>query len=295
MQILDALIANAGKTFQRSFADEPLLERLRIVATDNMSDQEVRSKCKILFAQWALNYKETQGLQGIASLYRQLPQRRKPQPKPRDPSPDDCDRSPTSPVSSPPRAHHGSSSANGITATHSLRGTKGKKSKSSQFNLEKEKPALLQSLASVSIATTNLSNALKLINREKERPSENQEVMAKFEACKELRRTVLRYIQHVESEQFLGSLIHANEELVDALMLFMNLDKPMEEDSDSDEDGWNKPDEDVAQGLGALSVSDGKGKGYQRHHQEPHHSEEIGNDDDSDNPFADANEADWEK
>lgn len=307
MQILDALIANAGKAFQRSFSDEPLLERLRIAATDNMSDPEVRAKCKILFAQWALNYKDTQGLQGIASLYRQLPQRRRPQPKPRDPSPDDCGRSPISPispVSSPLRAHHGSSSAStngvtggatGSTTTHSPRNAKGKKNKHSQFNLEKEKPALLQALASVSIATTNLSNALKLINREKERPSENKEVMAKFEACKELRRTVLRYIQHVESEQFLGSLIHANEELVDALMLFMNLDKPIEEDSDSDEDGWNKPDEDVAQGLEGLSLGDGKGKGYQRHDQEPHHSEEVTHDDDPDNPFADANEADWEK
>ena len=157
LQILDALIANAGKAFQRSFADEPLLERLRIAATDNMSDPEVRAKCKILFAQWALNYKDTQGLQGIASLYRQLPQRRKPQPKPRDPSPDDYNRSPTSPVSSPPRAHHGSSNvytngitgATGPTTTHSSRNAKGKKNKSSQFNLEKEKPALLQDRKSV--------------------------------------------------------------------------------------------------------------------------------------------------
>ncbi|KAF8459422.1 hypothetical protein BGX38DRAFT_9638 [Terfezia claveryi] len=250
LTILDALIANAGKPFQRNFADEPLLERLRIAATDSMSDHEVRAKCKILFAQWAINYKNTQGLQSIASLYQQLPQRRRTQPKPRDPSPDEND-SPASPMT---RGHHstpsgstrtiiGNSNARraggfGVTTTIEATGPASispasRYTKSTPFNLEKEKPQLIQSLASVSIATTNLTNSLKLINREKERPSENAEVMNKFEACKELRRTVLRYIQLVESEQFLGSLIHANEELVEALSLFMRLDKPIEEDSDS--------------------------------------------------------------
>src|SRR5690606_15204731 len=92
--------------------------------------------------------------------------------------------------------------------------------KQKPFDLEKEKPALLQSLASVSIAATNLTNSLKHINREHERPSENAQVMQRFETCKVLRRSILRYIQLVESEQYLGSLIHANEELVDALALF---------------------------------------------------------------------------
>jgi hypothetical protein len=48
-----------------------------------------------------------------------------------------------------------------------------------------------------------------------------------------------RYIQYVESEQWLGSLIHANEELVNALMAFEVLDKSVEDDSDSEDDEWN--------------------------------------------------------
>lgn len=319
LTILDALIANAGKSFQRTFADEPLLERLRIAATDSMSVHEVRAKCKILFAQWAINYKNTQGLQSIASLYQQLPQRRRPQPKPRDPSPDEND-SPTSPTtrgnhsttSGSSRTNIGNSNARragvfGVTTTIEATGpastspafryTKSRKTpRSTPFNLEKEKPQLIQSLASVSIATTNLTNSLKLINREKERPSENAEVMNKFEACKELRRTVLRYIQHVESEQFLGSLIHANEELVGALSLFMRLDKPIEEDSDS-EDEWNGPiDRSVTEGMGEMSFG-GKGKGqgfwhgeHGEHGQREEEEEGAEEDDDPDNPFGDANE-----
>lgn len=286
-----------------------------------MSDHEVRAKCKILFAQWALNYKDTQGLQSIATLYRQLPQRRRVQPKPRDPTPEELERSTSPPVSPPSKNHQSSPSssttqnngyrargfgttttieATGPKSTTPARYAKSKKSKTTPFNIEKEKPAILQSLASVSIATTNLTNSLKLINREKERPSSNPEVMQRFEACKELRRTVLRYIQHVESEQFLGSLIHANEELVDALTLYMRLDKPIEEDSDSDEDGWNRPDESiegVSEGMGGLAL--GKGKAQQHHHHHHHHhqhhqqeTEEVDEDDDPDNPFGDANEVD---
>lgn len=115
-------------------------------------------------------------------------------------------------------------------------------------------------------------------------------MIKRFEACKELRRTVLRYIQLVESEQFLGSLIHANEELVEALGLFMRLDKPIEEDSDS-EDEWNGPiDGSVTEGMGGMSLG-AKGKG--QHGGHGHRGEEEdrakNDDDDLDNPFGDAN------
>lgn len=43
-------------------------------------------------------------------------------------------------------------------------------------------------------------------------------------------------IHHVESEQWLGSLLHANDELVHALMAFEQLDQSIEADSDSDDE-----------------------------------------------------------
>lgn len=112
--------------------------------------------------------------------------------------------------------------------------SKSKKSKHKPFSLEKEKPQLLQAIASSSVASTNLMNSLKLINREHKRVGEDPETLQRFETCKLLRRQILRYIQYVESEQWLGSLIHANDELVTALMAFEVLDKSMEDDSDSE-------------------------------------------------------------
>ena len=68
--ILDGLIENAGPRFQRNFADEMLLERLRVCGTSDLSDPLVREKCKSLFRSWAAQYKNTQGLTQIANLYK---------------------------------------------------------------------------------------------------------------------------------------------------------------------------------------------------------------------------------
>jgi hypothetical protein len=68
--ILDGLIQNAGARFQRTFADEMLLERLRVCGTSDLSDPLVRDKCKELFRSWAVEYKNVRGLERIASLYK---------------------------------------------------------------------------------------------------------------------------------------------------------------------------------------------------------------------------------
>lgn len=67
--ILDGLIQNAGPRFQRAFADEPLLERLRVCGTSDLSDPDVKNKCRELFRQWA-QYANTAGLQQIARLHK---------------------------------------------------------------------------------------------------------------------------------------------------------------------------------------------------------------------------------
>ena len=256
LTILDGLIENAGTRFQRAFADEPLLERLRVCATDSLSDSEVKKKCSILFQQWAVSYKNTPGMERIAALNRQLPKRKKPvtqaqskvlketEPNPNeDPFSNDEGEGegPSQAVTSPKRQRFGSlsspSTAGPPPDTSSKSSKKSKKDKSGKprtFNIEREKPQILQAIASSSIASTNLMNALKLIDRENKRVSEDAETLNRFEICKKLRRQILRYIQQIESDQWLGSLINANDSLVEALMAFEILDKSVEDDSDSE-------------------------------------------------------------
>lgn len=141
--------------------------------------------------------------------------------------------------------HQRSSSA--VAALTSLKAPKSKPEKSSRkekvtkFNLEKEKHNLLKNIAASSVASINLMNALRSFDREKKQVSEDQEIVKHFNECKQLRRKILFYIQHVERDEWIGSLIHANEELVNALMTFEVLDKGVDDDSDSDR-GTAKPD-----------------------------------------------------
>ncbi|RSM07344.1 hypothetical protein CDV31_008618 [Fusarium ambrosium] len=73
--ILDGLIQNAGERFQRTFVDEPLLERLRVCGTSQLSDIAVRNKCRELFRGWT-QYAGTPGLDKIARLHKELPKRK---------------------------------------------------------------------------------------------------------------------------------------------------------------------------------------------------------------------------
>lgn len=339
LTILDGLIQNAGSRFQGAFADEPLLERLRFIATDPVSDAEVKAKCKQLFGQWAVSYKKTPGMERIAALYKELPQRKKPVQQQQSKALRETEVEPdenafghsvtVSGGGGPPRSLRTTSSASSSAsrpATLSskpspanapkLKFSRDKKSKTKPFNLEKEKPQLLQTLASSSVASTNLMNALKLINRESKRVSEDAETMQRFETCKMLRRQILRYIQFVESEQWLGSLIHANEELVNALMTFEVLDKSVEDDSDSEDGEWNGDhlsaakavrERDTAEAFAGLSfeynappakparlgtsipTANSNGKGRLAGSDDSESEEEEFQEEDENDPFADRN------
>lgn len=256
---MDALIQNAGTRFQKAFADEPLLERLRILARDDTVDAEVRQKANVLFRSWAVAYKGTPGLERIAALHKELPRTKRPQPQQSrivrqqdaEAAREREEHSQSPPRSRRPEPPHTSSSrtttpvvlgAGTPLPTTSLfkRDKKDKKkTKGQPFNLEREKGQMLETMASANVASTNLLNGLQLINREQQRVSENAEVMRRFETCKQLRRQILRYIHLVESEQYIGGLLNANDELVKGLMAFELMDKSIDDDSDSDNEEGN--------------------------------------------------------
>jgi len=263
--ILDGLIQNAGPRFQRAFADEPLLERLRVCGTSDLSDPDVKKKCRELFRQWSA-YSGTPGLSKIAALHKELPkkkiavtQERSKVIRETDENPFGDDEEEEAQRQAQQRAQDGASGAAGSSRTtpstaqslaNRSAGTgssffssskdkkkdKNKSGKRKPFDLEAEKENMKAVIADASITSTNLMNALQTINRETERISENPNAVEKFEACKQLRRRVLRYIHHVEHEQYLGSLLNANDALVHALMSFEQMDHSIDADSDSDDE-----------------------------------------------------------
>ena len=271
-------------------------------------------------------------MERIAALYKQLPKRKKParqesskvlqetEPdKDEDPFGHTVSVSgggaPMQSLRSPTTASSSSSTPSALTlqpsvsppssSSKSKKDKSRKKSASKFFNLEKERPAILQAIASSSVASTNLMNALKLINREHKRVSEDPETVNRFETCKQLRRQILRYIQYVESEQWLGSLIHANEGLVEALMAFEVLDKSVDDDSDSDDNEWDSDEDPVrARSPGPASLPKSfAGLSFSKpadkappprppiggHPDSDDESDEVSEEEADDDPFADRN------
>lgn len=294
-----------------------------------MVDTDVRAKCNVLFRQWAVSYKGKPGLERIAALYKQLPQTRRPQPhqsKVIKETEADAESTPSSPITETRPSRSSSSAATSSTKVSftpaapvstsssffSHREKKHKKSKSQPFNLEREKPKIMETIAAASVASTNLLNALQLINREQQRVSENPGVVKLFENCKHLRRQILRYIQLVESDQWIGSLLSANDELVKALMSYEIMDKSISDDSDSETEAravrspasptspTGPPSEQLASlNLGenpppkpprpsAPPIPTGAASGKQRVEESESESEPE-EDEDDDNPFADKN------
>ena len=243
------------------------------MARDDIVDPEVRKKVNVLFRQWSVAYKDTQGLSQIAALAQQLPKQRRQMPPQQYKSIRETEENLTDHEEAPRSGHSRSTSAVSASGTStpqprpavalsatprlnssSTKPAKDKKGKTVQFNVGKERPNIMATMASASVASTNLINGLQLVNRETQRVSEHPEMLNRFETCKVLRRQILRYIQLVETDELIGSLLSSNDELVKALTAYEIMDRSVEDDSDSD--AWERHDnEDMAAGKKPVSAS----------------------------------------
>ncbi|KAI5309236.1 putative actin patch assembly and actin polymerization protein, partial [Ascosphaera atra] len=325
LTILDLLIQNAGDHFTRNFADEPLLERLRIAGSDITTDPQVRRKCQVLFAQWS-TLKHVQGMSRVAALYSQLPRKQKPTQERKKHSKvlRETEYSP-SPVGSHDGLGHsvsisGGNSPGSVVGYRNLDGSSSGSKKSKKDKHDKHQdhsrthsrsasqsigsvPAanVRETLANARIAADGLINALRLVNREQESISENPEIMKRFNECKSYRRQVLKYIHGVTDENYLGSLLNANEELVNALMSFEVLEKSIDDDSDSEVETWTPYDENsIDTSMAGLSLKQQEARKAPLKPPRPGsqsppkkgkqvESEDEDEEEDEDNPFGDKN------
>lgn len=275
--ILDALVMNAGKSYQRRFGDEMLLERLRVMATDQMTDRDVRARLAGMFIGWHEEFKDVQGMSGVAHLKDSLPKKRRPAAQVRPPTPDEADSDDEAAAPSRPARPSGSqghsrqasrsdaAAATGSSSTSrynyvepktppeersSFFGGGGsakskKKSTTSSpapsgsgprvMSLEKERPVILQTIASANQAATNLTNALRHVNKEDPSFLKLPAVSRNHAECRQLRKKVLHYIAGIQSEDWVGTLLETNDNLVAALQLYENY-KSVAEVPDSDEE-----------------------------------------------------------
>ncbi|SCZ97800.1 BZ3500_MvSof-1268-A1-R1_Chr7-3g09597 [Microbotryum saponariae] len=69
LTILKALVENCGTRFQSTFANERLVERIKLIAGDPHTDERVKKKIMATLASWYRQFKDDPRMQLVAGLY----------------------------------------------------------------------------------------------------------------------------------------------------------------------------------------------------------------------------------
>lgn len=246
--ILHALVENSSQKFQSTFADGQLTDALKNLATDPATDPKVKKKVLAVLASWSRQFKDDQSAAAIAGLYRQV----KPAEPPR--------RSGVNREQLAEREREAEQKRIEKEAKRKakeerlkLEEARGKKKVTSRtntarkpFDFEQEKAQVLTAIANASSAANNLANAITLVNTENDSLLTNERVQECLLKAKQSRKTIVRYIQSVEDEEIIGTLIETNDRIITALESYNKLSKPNVSEQDVEE---------VRQGLEAADIA----------------------------------------
>ncbi|KAF9244503.1 hypothetical protein BU15DRAFT_42020 [Melanogaster broomeanus] len=255
--ILKALLENGDQKFQTTCMDDQLIDAVKQLASDPLTDTKVKKKLLSVLASWHVQFKDVPSMSTVAGLYRQC----------RPPDVRSHGRSHSADVDSA-LYNAGLSSVNEKEAAkkrakEEKEAAKEKARRSEEearrlknrprrapFNFETEKPQILTSIANGSQASNSLVNAITLVNGDKESIATNARVQECLQNAKAIRKPVVRYIQLVENEEIIGTLIETNERIISALQMYDNL---LASDHPPDD-----PAAEIQAGMDAVTITAGE-------------------------------------
>jgi len=215
--ILKALVENCGQKFQSTFADGHLTDAFKNIATDPNADKRVKKKLILVLASWRDQFSSDPSMTLVAGLYKQC------------------------------RGDGNRMTQQGLTDTIGLpliaedtrriekevmrKKVKQEKAVKAQerqkkrtpFEFEKERPKILASIVDGSQASSNLVNAIRLVNPANESLETNARVQECLTSAKQTKKLIVRYTQLVENEELIGTLIETNDRLMSALEMYDKL------------------------------------------------------------------------
>ncbi|KAJ1301833.1 hypothetical protein OPQ81_009061 [Rhizoctonia solani] len=264
LTMLKALVENCGPKFQSTFANDQLVDRIKLMSQDPMTDEHVKRKLMSVLASWHRQFKDDPKMHTVSNLYTQCGGGRK---------------STSSQSATSPRPHAETLyEQHQRKAEEEARARAEKKAKEREekedekrklkeeklaakerekkarsqparrpFVYETEKPKILQTIAEASQASTNLVNAVKRVNREQESVTTNADVQECLTTAKAVRKQLIRYIQlAIQKEEIIGTLLDTNERIIAAIQLYDKMSKSPDQDSD----------EEIRQSLASTAVGD---------------------------------------
>jgi hypothetical protein len=230
--ILKALVENCGHKFQTTFADGYLTDALKNLASDPSTDAKVKTKLFAVLASWNAQFKSDPSMSLVANLYKQCrPSTQRDRAFPDSALDNDFERKRAQKEEVKKRAKKEKEEAKEAErarkeeeATRERERTKNMhKGKRPPFNFEKEKPQVLTCIANSSQASSNLVNAITLVNQETDSLSANERVQECLLNATQARKPIIRYIQLVENEELIGTLIETNERIIAAMEMYDKL------------------------------------------------------------------------
>ncbi|KAI0688131.1 hypothetical protein BC835DRAFT_1408167 [Cytidiella melzeri] len=281
--ILRALVENGGQRFQTTFADGHLTDAIKMLATESTTDPKVKKKLVSVLGAWHAQFKDDPSMSGVANLYnlvkppaqqrRAAPAAPTPAPPPTGPTYDrpednfnfeveerrsrDARRMEEETRKEEKRKAKEAKEAAKRKALEeeeerrrakAAASAKGKaQPKRKPFNFEQEKPQILTAIANASTASNNLVNAITLVNTENDSLLTNERVQEYLQKAKLSRKQIVRYVQLVENEDMIGTLIETNDRIIAALETYDTLIKPTVSEQDVS---------DVQKNLAAVKIHD---------------------------------------
>ncbi|KAJ6504395.1 hypothetical protein DFH09DRAFT_1201542 [Mycena vulgaris] len=249
--ILKALVENCGHKFQTTFADGQLTDTLKHLANDANTDKKVKRKLLLVMNSWHDQFKSDPSMAMVAGLYKQVRHDRHERSNQLDtlglPDVDTLEREAKRKAKA---EREKAKEMQRLEEAERRRKEKEQKNrpKRAPFDFEREKPQVLGSIVEASQASSNLVNAITLVNQEKESLLTNLRVQECLVKAKQARKPVVRYIQLVENEDLIGTLIETNDRIITALEMYDKLSTPNPE---SEADVTNA----VTAGLAAAHIN----------------------------------------
>ncbi|KAH7885985.1 hypothetical protein F5I97DRAFT_1181971 [Phlebopus sp. FC_14] len=254
LAILKALMENGDHKFQTTCMDDQLIDAVKHLASDPLTETKVKKKLLSVLASWNTQFKDDPSMSTVAGLYRQCrpPDRRSlgNNSGPFDGGASLSERKEKEEKEAAKRRAKQEKEEAKERARKAEEDARRKKSRPQRapFNFEKEKPQILTAIANASQASSNLANAIMLVDGDKESIVTNQRVQECLQNAKVARKPIVRYIQLVENEEVIGTLIETHERIISTLQMYDNFS------ADSSTDPVTK----IQAGVDAVNISSGE-------------------------------------
>ncbi|KAF9229057.1 hypothetical protein BS17DRAFT_722352 [Gyrodon lividus] len=252
--ILNALIENGAHKFQTTCMDDSLVDAIKQLAFDPLADTKVKKKLLSILASWNVQFRNDPSMSTVAGLYKQCrPLDRRPHGHSNSADLDALYNAGLSSINEKEAKQRAKQEKEAAKERARKAEEEARKKRSrprrAPFNFEAEKPQILNSIANGSQASSNLTNAITLVNGEKEDITTNARVQECLQNAKAAQKYIVRYIQLVENEEIIGTLIVMNEQIISALQMYDNLsasDHPVD------------PTAEIRAGMDAVTITPGE-------------------------------------